>query len=118
MPKIRINISVDEEVSGMLKELAKAWHTTVSQLVTNWTLERHKEVKAWDRLDETLYVPGGLELAVDGYMERHPEADRKAVERNPDLLVELLQGYRCKVESELGEQGLLPANDPDSPTFA
>ena len=24
MPKIRINISVDEEVSGMLKELAKA----------------------------------------------------------------------------------------------
>ena len=109
MPKIRINISVDEEVSGMLKELAKAWHTTVSQLVTNWTLER---------LDETLYVPGELELAVDGYMERHPEADRKAVERNPDLLVELLQGYRCKVESELGEQGLLPANDPDSPTFA
>ena len=45
MPKIRINISVDEEVSGMLKELAKAWHTTVSQLVTNWTLERYKELK-------------------------------------------------------------------------
>ena len=71
MPKIRINISVDEEVSGMLKELAKAWHTTVSQLVTNWTLERHKELKAWDRLDETLYVPGELELAVDGIRKKY-----------------------------------------------
>lgn len=118
MAKVRINISVDEEISGMLKELAKAWHTTVSQLVTNWTLERHKEMKAWERLDETLYIPGELELAVNDYMERHPEADRKAVERDPDLLVDLLSYYRLKVNCELAEQRALAVNDPDNPKFA
>lgn len=117
MSKIRINISVDEEISGMLKELAKAHHTTVSQLITNWTLERHKEMKSWDRLWDTYYVAGELDLAVDYYMERHPEADRKAVEHDPDLLVELLGTYRCKVNTELGELGLLAVNDPDDPKF-
>lgn len=117
MAKMRINLSVDQEISEMLKEMAKAWHTTVSQLITNWTMERYKELKAWDRLEETHYIPGELELAVDDYMERHPDADRRAVERNPDLLVDLLRGYRCRVNSELAELGLLPVNDPENPTF-
>lgn len=117
MAKIRVNISVDQEINGMLKEMAKTWHTTVSQLITDWTLERYRKLKAWKRLEEALYLPEELELAVDEYMEHHPEADRKAVERDPELLAQLLDCYRCRVNCEQGEMGLLPLNDPDNPTF-
>lgn len=42
MAKTKINISLDEEVSEKLKELAVAQHMTVSALVTMWVLNNNR----------------------------------------------------------------------------
>lgn len=117
MEKERINISIDQEVREMLKELVEARHTTVSQLITDWTLEKYKEMKAWERLDNIFSIQGELEMAIDDYLESHPQANPAEVKRNPELLAAILNGYRSKTETELLEQGLLPVNDPDNPVF-
>lgn len=117
MEKERINISIDQEVREMLKELAEARHTTVSQLITDWTVDKYKEMKAWERLDNIFSIQGELDLAVDEYLEQNPQADPAEVRRSPDLLAAILNGYRSRMETELLEQGLLPVNDPDKPVF-
>lgn len=118
MTKERINISVDQEIGEMLRSLAEVRHSTVSQLITDWTLVQYREMKAWERLDSTCYVQGELDLAVDEYLASHPEADPAAVKRDPELLRALLDYYRCKTNSELLEEGALAVNDPDNPVFA
>ena len=39
--KTRINVSMEEDVHQMIKNLAKRERTSVSAIVTRWTLERH-----------------------------------------------------------------------------
>ena len=45
MAKQRINISLDEEIVNQLKEYANERHTTVSQAITDWTVEAKKSRK-------------------------------------------------------------------------
>ena len=49
MAKVKVNLSLDNEVAELLKNLAAARHMTTSALVTMWVLNEKEEKKENDK---------------------------------------------------------------------
>lgn len=43
--KVKVNLSLDQEIADCLKLYAKQRHTTVSQAVTDWVLQQQVKKK-------------------------------------------------------------------------